>query len=339
MRSEPRRQIIVGLSVLLGTIIFGTVGYEVLEPEMSFFDSFYMTIITVSTTGFKEVHDLSMPARILTIFLIVTGVTAIAYSAGRAIQAIVYETEIFWRRRMERKIEELSQHYVVCGYGRMGIQICESLYEHGASFVVIENDKKKIEKLKEKKFLFLEGDATSDDSLIAARIRAAKGLVSVVKTDAENVFTVLAAKELNPNIFIVSRAIDDGTEPKLKKAGADRVVKPYELGGNRMVQLLLRPGVIDFIESVARNRDIDIGLEEIIVSEESTLVNKNLIDSPIRKEMNIIIVAIYREGGKFIYNPQGTTEIAVNDKLIAIGELKDLSILVDYCVGKKRMGA
>lgn len=140
MNTEPRRQIIVGLSVLLGTIIFGTIGYEVLEPGMSFFDSFYMTIITVSTTGFKEVHDLSLPGRMLTIFLIVTGVTAIAYSAGRAVQAILLETEIFWRRRMNRKIEEISNHYIVCGYGRMGMQICESLYEQGAPFVVIEND-------------------------------------------------------------------------------------------------------------------------------------------------------------------------------------------------------
>ena len=334
MNTEPRRQIIVGLSVLLGTIIFGTVGYEILEPGMSFFDSFYMTIITVSTTGFKEVHDLSLPGRILTIFLIVTGVTAIAYSAGRAIQAIIYETEIFWRKRMDKKIENISQHYVVCGYGRMGMQICESLYEHGAPFVVIENDEKKIERLKEKKYLFLEGDATSDDSLIAAKIKVAKGLVAVVKTDAENVFTVLAAKELSPNIFIVSRAIEEGTESKLKKAGADRVVKPYELGGNRMVQLLLRPGVIDFIENVARDKNIDIGLEEILVSEQSSLVGKSLIDSPIRKEMNIIIVAIYKEAGKFLYNPQGKTEIAANDKLIAIGEIKDLAVLTDYCIGK-----
>lgn len=158
----------------------------------------------------------------------------------------------------------------------------------------------------------------------------------MVKTDAENVFTTLAAKELNPKIFIVSRAIEEGTESKLKKAGADRVVKPYELGGNRMVQLLLRPGVIDFIENVARDKNIDIGLEEILVKEDSYLVGQSLIDSPIRKEMNIIIVAIYKQDGKFIYNPKGTTEIAAKDKLIAIGEIKDLSKLADYCVGQKQ---
>jgi len=336
MNYEPRRQIVIGLSVLLGTIIFGTIGYEVLEPGMSFFDSFYMTIITVSTTGFKEVHDLSLPGRILTIFLIVTGVTAIAYSAGRAVQAILFETEIFWRRRMNRKIEGVASHYIVCGYGRMGMQICESLYEQGLKFVVIENDEKKIEKLQEKKYLFIEGDATSDESLIAAKVKVAKGIVAVVKTDAENVFTTLAAKELNPQIFIVSRAIEEGTESKLKKAGADRVVKPYELGGNRMVQLLLRPGVIDFIENVARAKNIDIGLEELLVSENSTLVGQSLLNSPIRKEMNIIIVAIYKQDGKFIYNPKSSTEIAAHDKLIAIGETKDLSTLADSCIGTKK---
>ncbi len=335
---DTRKQILIGLLVLLSTVLLGTFGYYVLEPGMSIFDAFYMTVITVSTTGFKEVRDLSLEGRILTVFLIIAGVTAIAYTAGRAVQAILLETELFWRKRMIRKIEDLSGHYIVCGYGRMGVQICESLAEQNLPFVVIENDEKKIEKLKEKKFLFIEGDATSDESLMAAKILAAKGLVAVVKTDAENVFTTLAAKELNPKVFVVSRAIEEGTESKLKKAGADRVVKPYELGGNRLVQLLIRPGVIDFIESVARDKELDIGLEEISVSEQSNLVDKTLLDSPIRKDMNIIIVAIYKEDGKFIYNPKGSTKIEAQDKLIAIGDVKDLSNLTDLCLGKKNMG-
>ncbi len=334
MNLGTRKQIFIGLVVLIGTVVVGTFGYSVVEPGMSIFDAFYMTVITVSTTGFKEVRNLSIEGRMLTVVLIVTGVTAIGYTAGRSVQAIFLETELFWRKRMLKKIEELSNHYIVCGYGRMGIQICESLSEQNLPFVVIENDEKKIERLKEKKFLFVEGDATSDEDLSRSKIESAKGLVAVVKTDAENVFTTLAAKELNPKLFVVSRAIEEGTESKLKKAGADRVVKPYELGGNRLVQLLIRPGVIDFIESVARNKEIDIGLEEISVSEKSILSEKTLIDSPIRKEMNIIIVAIYKKDGSFIYNPKGNTKIESHDKLIAIGEIDDLSKLTDLCLGK-----
>ena len=335
MKTEPKAQAIIGLVVLAVIILAGTVGYVILEPGMSFFDAFYMTIITVSTTGFKEVHDLSIGGRVLTIFLIVMGLTTITYSVGRAVQAFLIETEFFWRKRMIKRMEATTNHHIVCGYGRMGIQISEGLYENNIPFVVVENDEKKLERLRERRFLFVEGDATNDDVLIAAKIKEAKGLVAVVRTDAENVFTTLTAKELNPEIFVVARAIEEGTESKLIKAGADRVVKPYEIGGNRMLQLLLRPGVMDFIDGVARNRDVAISLEEILVKPESLLVGHQLVDSPIRKEMNIIIVAISKANSTFIYNPKGDTVIDENDKLIAIGGAKDLAVLADYCLCKK----
>ncbi len=330
MISQTIRQLKIGLLAIVVVIITGTIGYSILEKNFSVFDAFYMTIITISTTGFREVRELSLPGRILTIFLIITGVLAIAYSGGRGVQFLI-ETQIFRRRRMSKKLEELENHYIVCGYGRMGMQICEGLIENNASFVVIENNPTKIEKLIERGFLFINGDATSDEILLNAGIKKAKGIVAVIKTDADNVFTTLSAKELNPNIFIVARAVDEGTEPKLVKAGAHRVVKPYELGGNRMVQLLLRPGVIDFIEGVARNKDIDISLEEIQLYAGSSLIGKTLADSPVRKDLNIIIVAIFREDGKFIYNPTSSTEFQKGDKLIAIGEQKSLAKLTILC--------
>jgi voltage-gated potassium channel len=196
----------------------------------------------------------------------------------------------------------------------------------------VENDPLKIEKLIEENFLFINGDATNDEVLIKAGIEKAKGLVAVVKTDAENVFTTLTARELNKNVFVVARAVEEGTESKLRKAGANRVVKPYELSGNRMVHLLLRPGVIDFIDGVAKDSKVNINLEEIRVGDNSPLINKTLMDSPIRKELNIIIVGINKYDGNFIYNPISSSIIEKGDKLFAIGQADDLNKLTALCL-------
>ncbi|MBU1678309.1 MAG: potassium channel family protein, partial [Bacteroidetes bacterium] len=278
MGSNPALHFRYGLLTLMIIIFIGTIGYEVIEKDWGIIDSFYMTIITISTTGFKEVRPLSPMGQIFTVFLIISGVLTIAYTGGKAAQIFI-EKSVFRRRRMERKLESLTDHYIVCGYGRMGRAICEGLVENELPFVVVENDPSKIERLVERGFIFVIGDATHDAILAKAGINSAKGLVAVIKTDAENVFATLSAREMNPKIYIVARAVDEGTESKLMKAGANRVVLPYELGGNRLLQLLLRPGVIDFIESVARSKDVDINLEEINVGADSILIGKALVDS------------------------------------------------------------
>lgn len=323
------KQLWYGVIALLITICIGTAGYMIIEG-MGLFDSFYMTMITISTTGFQEVKELSQPGRLLTIFLIVTGFAGIAYTGGRGVQFLI-ETQIFRRRRMSKKLESSEQHYIVCGFGRMGIQICEALSSNKIPFVIVEKDAEKVEKILEKGYLFVYGDASSDETLLEAGVKRAKGLVSVIGTDAENVFTTLSARELNPELFIVVRAIDEGTETKLIKAGANRVVKPYELGGSRMVQLLLRPGVIDFIEGIARRQDIDIHLEEILVNEKSSLVGKTLAESPIRQELDILVVAIIRADGEFIYNPRGSYKVYGGDKLIVIGKSENLPKMSNLC--------
>ncbi len=331
MHSHAAAQLKIGLFALASIIIIGTVGFEIIEEDMTILDSFYMTIISITTTGFKEVHDLSAAGRVFTIFLIITGVLAIGYTGGKGAQIII-EKQVFRRRRMSRKLDVIGNHYIVCGYGRMGKQVCESLTENEVAFVVIENDEKEIELLIDKNYLFVNGDATADDTMRKAGIDRAKGLVACIQSDAENVFATLSAKELNPEVYVVARAVDEGTESKLQKAGANRVVKPYELGGNRMVQLLLRPGVIDFIDDVAKDKNIDISLEEINLNSKSTLIGKTLVDSPIRRDLNIIIVAISRKSGKFIYNPKSTEAFEDGDKLIAIGEKGSLKKLTEYCL-------
>ena len=296
----------------------------------SVLDSLYMTVISITTTGFAELKPLSASGRLFTIFLIILGVTSIAYIGGRVAQVFI-ENQFFRSRRMNKRLDTIGNHYIVCGYGRMGKTICEGLVENDVPFVIVENSQQKVDVILAKNWLCVMGDATNDETLLEAGIKRAKGLVAVIRTDAENVFAALSAKELNPDVFVVARAIDEGTESKLKKAGADRVVKPYDLGGNRMVQLLLRPGVIDFIDGVARNRSLNISLEEIQVSVNSSLSGTTLLDSPVRKDLDIIIIAISKNTGEFMYNPKSTTRIEGNDKLIAIGERNNLFKLTELC--------
>ncbi|GJQ62065.1 MAG: potassium transporter TrkA [Melioribacteraceae bacterium] len=322
-------QIRNGLFFLLFTVITGTIGYMMIE-NWSVLDSLYMTVISITTTGFAELKPLSASGRLFTIFLIILGVTSIAYIGGRVAQVFI-ENQFFRSRRMNKRLDTIGNHYIVCGYGRMGKTICEGLVENDVPFVIVENSQQKVDVILAKNWLCVMGDATNDETLLEAGIKRAKGLVAVIRTDAENVFAALSAKELNPDVFVVARAIDEGTESKLKKAGADRVVKPYDLGGNRMVQLLLRPGVIDFIDGVARNRSLNISLEEIQVSVNSSLSGTTLLDSPVRKDLDIIIIAISKNTGEFMYNPKSTTRIEGNDKLIAIGERNNLFKLTELC--------
>lgn len=319
------------LSIFM-VFLLGVFGYMLIEG-WGIFDSIYMTIISITTTGYKEVHPLSNLGKLLTIFVIVFGVIAIAYTAGRVAQMFV-EIYIFRRRRMEKKLTLLRDHYIICGFGRMGKKICQELLDNQAMFVVIEKDPTEIGNLQELDYLYIEGDATDDDVLNQAAINRAKGLVAVLPSEAENVFTTLSARVLNPKIFIVSRAVEDETESKLLKAGANRVVKPYEIGGHRMSQVLIRPGVVDFIDIIARERRFDLRIEEVQVDTGSSLVGQALADSPIRNKLNIIIVAIFPTDSKVIYNPKSSTVIQANSRLIVIGEEKSINELIKMASGK-----
>ena len=315
--------------MLLLLIAVGTFGFMLIEG-WNVTDSLYMVIITITTTGFEEVHPLSGGGEIFTLFLVLASFITVFYIGGIGIHILI-ESKIFRRRRMEKQINKLENHYIVCGYGRMGTHICEELSHSEVPFVVIENNPANHKKLDEIGYLYDNGDASHDITLERVGVNKAKGLVAVLSNDAENVFTTLTAKYLNPKIFVVARAVEDETEPKLLKAGADRVVKPYELGGVRMASLLLRPGVADFIEIVAANRNIDLQIEEIVVRKGSKMHKKTLAELPIRTEFNTIIVSIQNdEKGIFVYNPKGDTIVDEGNKLIAIGEKNNLERLKDF---------
>ena len=319
------RRIRIALILLFCTISFGTFGFHVIEG-MSFFDAFYMTMITISTVGFSEIKTLSMAGRILTILIISTGITIGAYTIGTLLRMFI-EGEfgrIFGRRKLERNISAMQGHFIICGFGRIGSIICMELKADSIPFIIIEEDTTKNGVLEKLGYLYINMDATSEEALVKAGLMSAKGLVTAVRSDANNVFITLTAKDLRPDIFVLSRASDVKNETKLIKAGASRVVSPYLLGGRRMAEVLKRPTVVDFIDIAMANRKLGLAMEEARVGDRSTLVGKNLIDSHLRQNYGVIIVAIKKTSGEMIYNPLPSEKLDAGDVVVVIGKKEDL---------------
>ncbi|MDY6967973.1 MAG: potassium channel protein [Spirochaetota bacterium] len=319
------QKIKITFSFLLLTILFGTISFHLVEG-ISLFNSLYMTIITISTVGFSEIKPLSTYGRIITIIIIATGITIGAYTIGTLLRMLI-EGELsktFGRRKLEKEIIRLKEHYIICGFGRIGSLICQELMNHNIQFVVIENDPASIEQLVMEKYLYIHMDATSDEAIMKAGIMKAKGIVPAVRSDADNVFITLTAKGLRPDIFILSRSSDEKSEIKLKRAGASKVVTPYLIGGKRMAQSLIRPTVVDFIDIAMMNNHLGLVMEEAQVQEGSPLIGKSLLDSNLKKDFGIIIVAIKKYHGEMIYNPKYSEILDINDVIVLIGKKEDL---------------
>ncbi len=319
------RRIRIAFILLFCTISFGTLGYHVTEG-MPFFDAFYMTMITISTVGFSEIKPLSTSGRIVTILIISTGITIGAYTIGTLLRMFI-EGElgrIFGRRKLERDISAMQGHFIICGYGRIGSIICLELKADSIPFIIIEEDPAKNGEMEKQGYLYINMDATSEEALLKAGISSAKGIVTAVRSDANNVFITLTAKDLRPDIFVLSRASDVKNEAKLIKAGASRVVSPYLLGGRRMAEVLKRPTVVDFIDIAMANRKLGLAMEEARVGDGSTLVGKNLIDSHLRQNYGVIIVAIKKSSGEMIYNPLPSEKLDGGDVIVVIGKKEDL---------------
>jgi len=318
---SPTRNLRISFFFLVGLLIVGTSGYVLIEG-WSLLDSLYMTVITVSTVGFREVFRLSPAGQLFTIALIIFGVSFIAYSASSLVQFMVEGQlrSILGRRKLEKKISKLKNHYIICGYGRIGTHICRELEAKPVPFVVVEKESGKIEKFGQDGTLFVDGDATLDETLIKAGIRNAKGLVTAVTSDTENVYITLTARGLNPDMFILARASEEASETKLKRAGATKVISPYVMGAARMAQAILRPSVLDFIEIATAGKNYELQIEESRVTSDSILVGKSLVTSGIRKDLGIIIVGIKKEDGQMHFNPASETVIEPGDVLITLGE-------------------
>lgn len=320
---DPVRHLKISVFVLLMLVSGGTIGFMTIE-KWRFLDALYMTVITLGTVGFKEVHDLSDGGKIFTMTLIVIGVSVLGYIVGSLAQ-IMFEGQIqrvIGRKKVEKQIEGLNSHYIICGFGRIGSLICKEFKANGLQFVVVEKDSDRSEYLEEEGYLHMKGDATLDETLLKAGIKKAKGLISVVTSDTENVYITLTARGLNPDLFILARSGEEGSEIKLKRAGANKVVSPYNIGGSRMAQSILRPNVVDFIEIATGSEHLDLQMEELSIPPHSTFAGETLISSGFRKETGVIIVGIKKSHGKMVFNPHSQAKIEAGDTLIILGEPK-----------------
>lgn len=322
-----QRRVVFSLSLLVTLLALAPIGYMLIE-DMSYNEALYMTVITVFTVGFREVRPLSTAGMYFTIFVIFTGVinlffiisSLIRYTFGEALR------ETFGRRRMDLRIRKLRDHYVVCGFGRVGEVVCETLAEAGVDFVVIEKDPVRIMEATDRGYLHLEGDATDTEILVSAGVPYARGLVCALENDADNLFTTLSARTLNRGITIVTRCVSPDSVDKLRYAGADQVISPYTLSGKRMATFLLRPGVYDYLDLVAHGVSLEYRLEELLVHEGSALAGKTIGEMEVKARTGAMIIAVRRASdGEFNTNPDKDTRIDAGDLLIALGKEEDLA--------------
>ena len=324
------RKLRISLLLMVAILAFGTFGYSFFEG-MTLFEAFYMTLITISTVGFGEIKPLTEVGRFITVVVIVTGISTGTYTIGM-VARIFIEGELskfFGRRRLEKQISELKDHFIICGYGRIGRIICRELHADAIPFVVIDEDPAAAEKIAEEGFLFLQRDATLEETLEAAGIESARGIVTAVSSDANNVYITLTARGLRPDIFVLARSSDVKNEAKLKRAGATRVVSPYMIGGRRMAQVLKRPTVVDFIDIATMESALGLMMEEARVGARSGLIGKNLIESHLRQEYGVIIVAIKKLTGEMIFNPVPTETLESGDVIVVLGKKEDLKRMRD----------
>ncbi len=315
----------ISIFVLIAVVSLGTVGYVTLE-EMDLFDAFYMTLITISTVGFGEIKPLSDGGRILTIFIIISGISVLTFTLGQVLTIFMEGelSQLLGRRKLEKQISRLTDHYIVCGYGRIGKIVSQELADDNIPFIIIEQNPNLVEILEQVRHLYINMDATTEAALLKAGIMKAKGIVTAVHSDANNVFITLTAKGLRPDIFILARSSDEENQEKLLRAGATRVVCPYLMGGRRMFQVLKRPTVMDFIDTATMDTQLGLRMEEAVVSTKSSLLGKTLIESHIRQNFGVIIVAIKKPTGEMIFNPLPTEKLEGGDVIVVIGKKEDL---------------
>ncbi len=332
----PRRSLFL-LLVPIGLVLIGTVGYYVLEPAYSLFDALYMTVITLTTVGYGEVHALSTQGRAFTIVLLLVGVFTFFYAAGELLRSMISgEMQAHLeKQRMERSLAELTHHAIICGYGRMGRHVCQEFSKKKQPFVLIDRKQEALEGFNFPYGIAIAGDASSDEVLKRAGVERADALVTVAASDADNLFITMSARLLNADLTIVARAENEHAEVKLRRAGATRVIAPYAIGGLKMAQAVLRPNVVDFIELATKTEHLELQIEEAIVSSASVLVGTTVSASRLRQDLGIIIVAIKKTSGEMVYTPSSEARLEAGDTLIALGRRDQLDQFEERASAKK----
>ena len=332
--ARPLLRLRYALFALACAIAFGTLGFRLIEG-WSLSESLYMTVQTVTTVGYGDMPPQSNRGRAFATIFMIIGVGTVAYALSSTVQSIV-QSEIvhtLGERRRHREMGKLQNHFIICGVGRVGSRIIREMQRTDTPFIAIESDARKVAGLMEEGAHVLVGDATLEETLRAAGVERAAGLAACLPDDADNVYVVLTARDLKRDLHIVARAVEEQAEPKLIKAGANRVVAPTIIGSHRMAQALIKPALADFMDSITAE-NLDLGFEQLEVEPGSHYVGHKLCDTNIRSELDVVVITIRRRSGEMIFNPSGDSVIEAGDLLIAIGRADSLAELSSQARGK-----
>jgi voltage-gated potassium channel len=330
------RRLLLTLLSLTTTLAIGTIGFVVIDHYPPF-DAFYMTLTTMTTVGYGEIHPLSHAGRIFNSFLIMFGVSTILIALGTMTQSIIeFEFgDVMGQRRNKRMIEKLKDHYIICGFGRVGRGAAAELLQSGVPFVVIDSSPERVERAILSGMLAVAADATRDETLHQVGIERARGLVAALATDADNLFVLLSAKGLNSTLYVAARAAEEGAEEKMRRAGADAVFAPYTITGHRLAQSLLRPHVVQFLDFTTKTIGEDISLEQVRVADSSQMISKSIRDMQLGRDLGVIVMAIRHRDGNMVFNPPADTAVRGGDHLIVMGRQESLRTLEDLLAGGK----
>lgn len=310
------------IAMMMVAVLFtGVIGYMILL-DIRFVDALYMTAITISTVGYGEVAKMNDAAKLFSIMLIFSGLGVFGFGVT-SLLTLFFEGDIkeAWRiKKMETRIRELKEHYIICGAGDVGRTVIKSFEDHAATFVVIEENEKRVDDLKAAGVLAILGNATDEDVLLKAGIHTTRGIVCTLPTDAENVFTVLTARQMHDDIYIVSKAIEQSAHRKLLKAGANKTISPSEIGGLRIAAHMVRPSVISFLDMITRSGDLALELEEVIIKAHSALTGKKLFEAKIPEQTGLIVLALKKHTDKeFRFNPSSKETLEEGDTMVVLG--------------------
>lgn len=321
----PQVATLLGVALLAAITLAGTVGFVLLE-DWTFLDAFFMTVITLSTVGYQEIHPLSAPGKIFASILIMGGLATAAYTFAQVGQALIADrlAAALGKRRMKRSIDRLDKHFIICGYGRLGNAAATALHEEGHPLCVVDLDPKREEILASQGYPHLTGDATDEALLEEAGISRAKTLLALLPTDADNLYLTMAAKELNPAVRVVARAEDERAERRLKRSGADTVISPYRIAGYRVLQAALNPTVVEVMEVMTHTDFPDISLGEAKIDSDSPIANQTIAQADIRNRYGLIVMAIKHADGERVFNPAATNRVKEGDILVVIGNQSEL---------------
>jgi voltage-gated potassium channel len=320
------RRILAVLAILVAiTLGSGTLGFVVLE-NYPWFDAFYMSVITMTTVGYSEIHPLSQTGRIFNSFLLLFGVGIMFFAVGAITQSIVEMqfADVIQTRRMKKMIESLKDHYILCGFGRVGRAAAAELQRTGVTFVVVDRNHERIQLAAKQGMLVLQADSTRDENLIEAGVKRARGLIAALATDADNVFLILSAKNLNPGLKVASRVAEEASETKMRHAGADAVFTPYSTTGYRLAQSILRPHVFEFLDLTTTSAAMNVWLEQVQVSQASSLADKTLRELQLWRDAGVIVLAIRKADGEMQFNPPAEAIVHGGDHLIVMGADEDV---------------